>query len=64
MRLLSWVYPRGSLVGSATTVANRVVKLQGVGMAVRHYTPAEDHHTSRLLQGKGSPKKANIKFNL
>ena len=63
MRLWSWVYPRGSSVGSATTVANRVIKLQSVGVAVRHHTPTKDHHTSRLLQGNRSPKKAKKKFN-
>ena len=57
MRLWSWVHPRGSSVGTATTVAKRVIKLQSVGVAVRHHTPTEDHHNSRLLQGNISPKK-------
>ena len=57
MRLWSWVYPRGSSVGSATTVANRVIKLQSVGVAVRHHAPTEDQYTSRQIQGNRSPKK-------
>ena len=63
MRLWSWVYPRGSSVGIATTMANRVIKLQSAGVVVRHHTPTEDRYTSRLLQGNRSPKKANIKLN-
>ena len=63
MRLWSWVYPRGSSVGSAATLANRFIKLQIVGVVVRHHTLTEDHHTSRLLQGNRSPKKAKKKFN-
>ena len=63
MRLWNWVYPRGSSVGSGTTVANRVINLQSVGVAVRHHTPTEDHHIRRLLQGERSPQKANKKFN-
>ena len=50
-------------MGSATTVANRVIKLQSVGVAVRHFTPTEDHHISRLFQGNRSPKKENKKLN-
>ena len=44
-------------------MANRVIKLQSVGVAVKHYTPTKDHHTSRILQGNRSPKKANKKYN-
>ena len=47
MRLWSWVYPRGSSVGSATSVANRGIKLQSVGVAVRHHIRTEDQYTSR-----------------
>ena len=61
MRLWSWVYPSGSSVGSATTVADRVIKLQSVGVAVKYHTPTGNHHTSRLLQGNRSPKKAKKK---
>ena len=57
MHLWSWVHPRGSSVGSATIVTNRVIKLQSVEVAVKHHTPTEDHHTSRLLQGNRSHKK-------
>ena len=39
MRLLSWVQPRESSVGSATIVANRVIKLQSITVVVRHHQP-------------------------
>ena len=63
MRLWSWVNPKRSSVGSATTVANRVIKLQSVGIAVKHHTPNEDHHISKQLQHNISPEKANKKFS-
>ena len=47
MRLWSWVHLRGSSVGRATTVANRGIKLQSVGVGVKHHIPTEDQHTSR-----------------
>ena len=50
-------------MGSAITVENRVIKLQSVGVAVKHYTPTEEHHITRLLQGNRSPKKINKKLN-
>ena len=50
-----------SSVGSATTVANRGIKLQSIGVAVRYHTPTEDHHTSRPIQGHKSPKKKKKK---
>ena len=49
---------------SATIVANTVIKLRSIGvLAVRHYAPTEDHHTSKLPQGHRSPQNANIKLN-
>ena len=57
MRLWSWVFHKGSSMGSATTMANRGIKLQSVGVAVRYHAPTEDHHTSRPLQGHRSPKR-------
>ena len=50
---------RGSLVGSATTVANRDTKLQSVAMAVKYHAPTDDSHTSRLPQDHKSHKKIN-----
>ena len=47
MRLWSWVHLRGSSVGRATIMANRGIKLQSVGVAVRHHAPTKDQHTSR-----------------
>ena len=47
MHLWSWVYPSGSSVGSATTVVNKGIKLQSVGVVVRHHAPTEDQYTSR-----------------
>ena len=47
MRLWSWVFLKGSSVGSSTTVANRGIKLQSVGVTVKHHAPIEDKHTSR-----------------
>ena len=37
MRLWNWAYHKGSLVGSATTVANRDTKLQSIGVVVKHH---------------------------
>ena len=50
-------------MGSATTVKNRVIKLQSVGVTVRHHTPTEDQYTNRLIQGSKSPKKINRRLN-
>ena len=50
-------------MGSASTVVNRGIKLQSVGVAVRHHAPTEDSPTSRLLQDHISLKKINKKDN-
>ena len=63
MRLWSWLYHKGSSVGSATTVANRDTKLQSVGVAVKHHAPTEASCTNRLPQDHRSPKKINKKDN-
>ena len=38
---------QGKFSGSATTVANRGIKLQSVGVAVRHHAQTKDQYTSR-----------------
>ena len=48
MRPWSWVFHKGSSVGSATTVVNRVIKLQSVGVVVKHHAPTKDQNTNRL----------------
>ena len=50
-------------MGSATTVANRDIKLQSVVVAVKHYAPTDDSHTNRLFQNHRSHKKINKKVN-
>ena len=50
-------------MGSATTVANRDIKLQSIGVAVKHHAPTNDSHTSRLTQDHRSHKKINKKTN-
>ena len=50
-------------MGSATTVVNRVTKLQSLGVTVRQHAPTEDSHTSRPIQDHRSPKKKNKKDN-
>ena len=63
MRLWSWVYHKGSSVGSATTVVNRGTKLQSVGVVVKHHAPTEDSHINKLPQDHRSLRKINKKVN-
>ena len=56
----NWVYCMGSSVGSATTVASRDIRLQSIGVAVKHHAPTDAHLISRQRQGRNSSKK--IKF--
>ena len=37
----------GSLVGSATTVVSMDIRLQTVGVAVKHHAPSDACHTNR-----------------
>ena len=41
------VFYKGSSVGSATTVANRGIKLQSVRVAVKHHAATKDKHISK-----------------
>ena len=50
-------------MGSATTVANRDTKLKSIRVAVKHHTPTNDSHTSRLPQDHRSSKKISKKVN-
>ena len=50
-------------MGSATTVTNRDIKQQIVGVVVKHHAPTNDRHTSRLPKDHRSPKKINKKVN-
>ena len=34
-------------MGSAKTVTNRGIKLQSIGVAVKHHAPAKDKYVSR-----------------
>ena len=54
---------RGSSVGSATTVVNRGIKLQSVGVVVRHHAPTDDHYTSKLPQDHRSLRKKSKKVS-
>ena len=54
---------QGSSVGSATTMGNRGIKLQSVGVAVRHHAPTKDQYSSRPIQCSRSPKKINKMLN-
>ena len=57
MRQWSWAGYRGSSWGSATTVEDRSIKLQSVGVAIMHQAPTEDNYTSRPIQDHRSLKK-------
>ena len=41
------VYHTGSSVGSATTVVSVDIRLQNVGVVVKHHAPTNAHHTNR-----------------
>ena len=57
MHQWNWVYLMRSSVGSATTMANRDIKQQSVGVAVKHHAPTDVRPTSRRPQDKISVKK-------
>ena len=61
MHQWNWVCLMGSSVGSATTVANRDIKQQSVGVAVKYHTPTNACPTSRRPQDKVRTKKINKK---
>ena len=48
-------------MGSVTTVANRDIRQQSVGVAVKHHAPTDAHLTSRHHQDKISSKNINKK---
>ena len=64
MHQWNWVCLTGSSVGSATTVANRDIRQQSVGVAVKHHAPTNASPTSRQTQDQISSKKINKKLVL
>ena len=61
MRPWNWLYLTGNSVGSDTTVANRDIKQQSVGMAVKHHASTDTSPTSRQPQDQISSKNINKK---
>ena len=57
------IYCTGSLVGSATTVVSMDIRLQTVGVAVKHHAPSDACHTNRWHQEKISSKMRSRKSN-
>ena len=56
----------GSSVGSATTVISMDIRLQSIGVVVKHHAPTGTNHTNRQYQDKISSKRRIRKasFNL
>ena len=55
-----------SSIGSATTVENRDIRQQSVGVVVKHHAPTDASPTSRRPQDQKNSRKINKKasFNL
>ena len=60
------VYHMGSSVGSATTVVSIDIRLQSIGVVVKHQAPTDVCYTNRRHQDKISSKKKSrlASFNL
>ena len=50
-------------MGSATTVANRDIRQQSVGVVVKHHAPTDASPTSRRPQDQIGSKKINKKVS-
>ena len=50
-----------SSVGSATSVVSRDIRLQSIGVAVKHHTPTDTRHTSRWHKDKTNSNRKNRK---
>ena len=63
MAMYRWklVYLMGSSLGSVTIVASRDIRLQSVGVAVKHHIPTDPQLASRLCQNRINIKKRNKK---
>ena len=51
----------GSSLRSVTTVANRDIRQQSIGVVVKHHAPTSAHLTNKPCQGRTNSKKRNRK---